>query len=203
MDQPANDVIDRLVGAVQTGRLDYLKAYHQAGLSVTVHDNNGWALLLHACMNHPPNQPEMVAWLLEAKADPNQRSNKRVSALQVAARFGFEAIVETLLEAKADINAQDHQGHTALFCASEKNHSQVLEVLARDARLDVNLRSNKGWTALLIAARKKNYQAVQLLIGMKADLAVTTNSGHSLLHIAALHAEPDLMRLVLVETRRA
>ena len=170
MDQPANDVIDCLVGAVQTGRLDYLKAYHQAGLSVTVHDNNGWALLLHACMNHPPNQPEMVAWLLEAKAD---------------------------------INAQDHQGHTALFCASEKNHSQVLEVLARDARLDVNLRSNKGWTALLIAARKKNYQAVQLLIGMKADLAVTTNSGHSLLHIAALHAEPDLMRLVLVETRRA
>jgi hypothetical protein len=110
MDQPANAVIDRLVGAVQSGRLDYLTAYHQAGLSVTVHDNSGWALLLHACMNHPPNQPEMVAWLLEAKADPNQRSNKRVSALQVAARFGFEAIVETLLEAKADINAQDHQG---------------------------------------------------------------------------------------------
>eukprot|EP00656_Telonema_subtile_P043674 TRINITY_DN4_c0_g1_i7.p1 TRINITY_DN4_c0_g1~~TRINITY_DN4_c0_g1_i7.p1 ORF type:complete len:303 (-),score=100.65 TRINITY_DN4_c0_g1_i7:191-1099(-) len=95
-------------------------------------------------------QIEVVATLVQAKANIHARSQWESSALHYAAIKGHLAVVEALLQAKADLNARDKDGNTALHATVEKRHLAVVEALL-EAQADVNQTNHGGRTALWMA----------------------------------------------------
>ncbi|PNH09548.1 Ankyrin repeat domain-containing protein [Tetrabaena socialis] len=130
------------------------------------------------------------SWLIEHGMTYEQADAR---ALLTAAKEGRLREVQTLLSDPANVNSnvQDENGWTALHCASEKGHKEMVEVLLR-AGADVAAKSTNGWTALHLASQKGHTEAVKVLLRAGADVAVKSNNGWTALHLASQkgHTEP-------------
>lgn len=63
-------------------------------------------------------------------ADVNIRASKNSqTALMLAVSHGNFTMVQMLVEAGADINIQDDDGSTALMCAAEQGHLDIIKYL--------------------------------------------------------------------------
>ena len=69
----------------------------------------------------------------------------------LAASHGQAMTVKLLLECGAAVNLQDSDGSTALMCASEHNHVDVVKLLLAHPETDPNVCDSEGSTALSIA----------------------------------------------------
>jgi len=93
--------------------------------------------------------PELVALLLRARADPNERGKKGVSLLHMAAFDGQTETCRSLLHARAEPNSQDCHGQTPLFFAP----SRAVCVMLYKSHADLNAINQRGQSALHLAAR--------------------------------------------------
>ena len=57
----------------------------------------------------------------------------------LAVSHGRQDMVKTLLEAGADINSQDEDGSTALMCASEHGHVEIVKLLLAHPDCDISV----------------------------------------------------------------
>jgi hypothetical protein len=73
---------------------------------------NGFTQLIRAAKC---NRPEKCQLLLNAKANPNLKTNNGDTALMWAAGMNFPRICELLIDAKADVYISDEHGDTALM----------------------------------------------------------------------------------------
>lgn len=69
----------------------------------------------------------------------------------LAASHGRVEISKILLECGAEVNLQDNDGSTALMCAAEHGHSEVISLLLSHPDCDPTLEDNDGSNALKIA----------------------------------------------------
>jgi len=60
----------------------------------------------------------------------------------LAVSHGRCDLAELLLEAGADVNVQDEDGSTALMCASEHGHVELVKLLLNQANCDANITDN-------------------------------------------------------------
>jgi len=60
----------------------------------------------------------------------------------LAVSHGRLDLVQLLLEAGADVNVQDEDGSTALMCASEHGHVELVKLLLSQANCDANIADN-------------------------------------------------------------
>ena len=90
-----------------------------------------------------------VKILLKARADPNERDDKGVSALHLAAFDGNLDLCKTLTLARADVDACDRHGQTPLFFAPNKDVCKLLI----ERKSDVNVLNRRGQSALHMAGR--------------------------------------------------
>lgn len=72
---------------------------------------------------------EIIASLIDAKADVNSSANNGDTALIVASEEGLSEIVKLLLEKGADKNKKGKNGRTALTAAESNKHTSVIEIL--------------------------------------------------------------------------
>ena len=168
----ANTVVSRgqtvLMTAARSGHAAAVRALLNHGAKVDAQEDllGETALTWAAAENHA----DIVALLLKAKADPNQRS-KSVSwpkdsfglegvptflpkggwpPLMYAAREGATDAVRTLAEAGADLNAVDAEGTTALVRAITNSHFDTAAALIQ-AGANPNLADGAGMAALYAA----------------------------------------------------
>jgi ankyrin repeat protein len=99
-----------------------------------------------------PN-PEVVAHLLAAGADPNAVDFEGATPLMYAAEVGTMELLRALLAAGADVNAQDAEGRTALMYASDHCYTDSVRLLV-ETGADVTLKDTNGHTALKRVQRK-------------------------------------------------
>lgn len=57
----------------------------------------------------------------------------------LAVSHGRVAMVKLLLSCGTDVNAQDREGSTALMCASEHGHTNIVRMLLETGRCDTTL----------------------------------------------------------------
>lgn len=95
------------------------------------------------------NKMDAVKILLKARADPNERDDKGVSALHLAAFDGNLDLCKTLTLARADVDACDRHGQTPLFFAPNKDVCKLLI----ERKSDVNVLNRRGQSALHMAGR--------------------------------------------------
>lgn len=140
---------------------------------------------------------EALEKLLRQGADPNAKfTHDFVSwtALQVAAREGYEEAVRMLLQAGAHSDEYDLGGETALHQAARRGHVGTVRALIA-AGASVNAAKAAGQpTPLYTAARTASLEVVQALLEAHADPNIIVgHDGGTALHAAARENSPDVV----------
>lgn len=172
---PPNKKTEKLIWEIshsKTINIDLVNALIVMGADLSWEGEYGGTPLYSAVSN---NKKEIVQMLLEAGADPNQKSKGRFSPLISAFdkyRPNLE-IIKLLFEHGADPNIQDSDGTTPLHIAVMNDNPEITELLLTNGA-DPNIQNNVGNTPLHIPA---NYKIIELLIKHGADETIKNDQG--------------------------
>ena len=154
---------------------------------------DGYSPLHFAAQN---NKCEMLRLMLEQGAAVDVRDEDGDTPLHLAAMDGKVAAVHLLLNAGASVSTVDKQcGYTALHCAAQFGHAEVIRVLG--ARGNLNARAGDKRTALHIAIDFGRTDVVKALLALRCALHMTDANGWTALHYAANKGHGDIARTLL------
>ena len=119
--------------------------------------------------------------------------------LHLAARNGFDDIVEILLERpETVVDPRDDREKTPLHHAANHGHTDVIERFLAHPEIEVDARDKWGWTSLHYAARLGRLTVAQRLLEAGADVNARNRKGHTPLK-EALRREQSEAALLLRE----
>ncbi|KAM9734146.1 ankyrin repeat and protein kinase domain-containing protein 1 [Menidia menidia] len=132
----------------------------QNGGSVDCKGQNGWTPLHLACHR---SEPEIVAKLLAARADPNiaEDSNGWTPLHVACASVSFLCVIR-LISHDADVNAVNSGKRTPLHLAAQHDCVSIVKALLLNGA-DKELRDSSGHTALDIAKQCEKWEIEKLL----------------------------------------
>ncbi|VEN34928.1 unnamed protein product [Callosobruchus maculatus] len=193
-------VVEKILGqrAKRSGPLASLRR----GPGANVQDSSGYSSLHHAALN---GHTEIVKLLLEHDASPNIVDSKGSSPLHLAAWSGNLDIVRLLLSGPAicNVNLTTKDDETALHCAAQYGHTQVVSMLLEHA-CDPGIRNCRGETALELAAQYGRLETVELLVRTDPSLiqclkrtTPDTVFPHTPLHLASRNGHRAVVEVLL------
>lgn len=98
------------------------------------------------------NRQEDIVRRLFTLGDVNIKAAQHAqTCLMLAASHGRFETAKLLIQVGADVNLQDEDGSTALMCATEHGHVDIVQHLLTQESCDPNLTDNDGSTALKVA----------------------------------------------------
>ncbi|XP_078276742.1 ankyrin repeat and SAM domain-containing protein 1A-like isoform X3 [Rhinoraja longicauda] len=187
------------------------------GPNVNCVDCSGYTPLHHAALN---GQKDVVETLLKNDASTNIADNKGCYPLHLAAWKGDAQIVKLLIHqgsshAKVNeqnaieckdlkkygpfdpyINAKNNDNETALHCAAQYGHSDVVKVLLEELT-DPTMRNNKFETPLDLAALYGRLEVVKMLLIAHPNLLSCNTKKHTPLHLAARNGQRAVVHVLL------
>lgn len=160
--------------------------------------------------------------LLQLGANPNNKSEKGITALKLAmdhkrpemikilltggadglsalilaSQNGNEEEVKLLIEARVNINLQNKDGITGLIAATQYNREKVVELLLKQKDINVDSADKNGYTALHYACRMGSKVIVNCLLQKKADIHLYTRNGSTPLKLVAEYENQDLINVL-------
>ncbi|KAM3934400.1 ankyrin repeat and SAM domain-containing protein 1A isoform 2-T2 [Leptodactylus fuscus] len=184
------------------------------GPNVNCVDSSGYTPLHHAALN---GHKEVVEVLLRNEAVTNIADCKGCFPLHLAAWKGDAHIVRLLIHhgpshAKVNeqndpevkkygpfhpyVNAKNNDNETALHCAAQYGHTEVVRVLLEELT-DPTMRNNKMETPLDLAALYGRLEVVKLLLNAHPNLLSCHTRKHTPLHLAARNGHRAVVRVLL------
>uniref|UniRef100_A0A8C5LVE9 Ankyrin repeat and sterile alpha motif domain containing 1A n=1 Tax=Leptobrachium leishanense TaxID=445787 RepID=A0A8C5LVE9_9ANUR len=184
------------------------------GPNVNCVDNSGYTPLHHASLN---GHKDVVEVLLRNEAVTNIADSKGCFPLHLAAWKGDAHIVRLLIHhgpshAKINeqnvpevkkygpfhpyVNAKNNDNETALHCAAQYGHTEVVRVLLEELT-DPTMRNNKMETPLDLAALYGRLEVVKLLLNAHPNLLSCHTRKHTPLHLAARNGHRTVVRVLL------
>uniref|UniRef100_A0A3Q0QUT2 Ankyrin repeat and sterile alpha motif domain containing 1B n=1 Tax=Amphilophus citrinellus TaxID=61819 RepID=A0A3Q0QUT2_AMPCI len=166
------------------------------GLNVNCTDSSGYTPLHHASLN---GHREVVLKLLQFEASTNVADSKGCFPLHLAAWRGDVDIVRILIHhgpSHCRVNQQNHEKETALHCAAQYGHSEVVSVLLQELT-DPTMRNSRHETPLDLAALYGRLQVVRMLVGAHPNLMTSHTRLHTPLHLAARNGHHSTVQTLL------
>ncbi|XP_066561724.1 ankyrin repeat and sterile alpha motif domain-containing protein 1B isoform X3 [Amia ocellicauda] len=166
------------------------------GLNVNCTDSSGYTPLHHASLN---GHRDVVLKLLQYEASTNVADNKGCFPLHLAAWKGDVEIVKILIHhgpSHCRVNEQNNENETALHCAAQYGHSEVVGVLLEELT-DPTMRNNKSETPLDLAALYGRLQVVKMLVNAHPNLMSCNTKKHTPLHLAARNGHKAAVEVLL------
>ncbi|XP_028923990.1 ankyrin repeat and SAM domain-containing protein 1A isoform X2 [Ornithorhynchus anatinus] len=187
------------------------------GPSVNCVDSTGYTPLHHAALN---GHRDVVEVLLRNDALTNVADCKGCYPLHLAAWKGDAQIVRLLIHQGPShtkvneqsaleirdlkkygpfdpyINAKNNDNETALHCAAQYGHTEVVRVLLEELT-DPTMRNNKFETPLDLAALYGRLDVVKLLLNAHPNLLSCNTKKHTPLHLAARNGHKAVVRVLL------
>ncbi|KAM8976006.1 ankyrin repeat and SAM domain-containing protein 1A [Pelodytes ibericus] len=184
------------------------------GPNVNCVDNSGYTPLHHASLN---GHKDVVEVLLRNEAVTNIADYKGCFPLHLAAWKGDAHIVRLLIHhgpshAKVNeqnipemkkygpfhpyVNAKNNDNETALHCAAQYGHTEVVRVLLEELT-DPTMRNNKLETPLDLAALYGRLEVVKLLLNAHPNLLSCHTRKHTPLHLAARNGHRAVVKVLL------
>ncbi|XP_043932080.1 ankyrin repeat and SAM domain-containing protein 1A [Protopterus annectens] len=212
-------------GGVGLGSSSFSSASHSLssllsiwrGPNVNCVDSTGYTPLHHAALN---GHRDVVETLLRNDALTNVADSKGCYPLHLAAWKGDAEIVKLLIHqgpslAKVNeqnaleikelkkfgpfdpyMNAKNNDNETALHCAAQYGHTDVVKVLL-DELTDPTMRNNKFETPLDLAALYGRLEVVKLLLNAHPNLLSCNTKKHTPLHLAARNGHRAVVQVLL------
>ncbi|KAK2859038.1 hypothetical protein Q5P01_003658 [Channa striata] len=166
------------------------------GLNVNCTDSSGYTPLHHASLN---GHREVVLKLLQFEASTNVADSKGCSPLHLAAWRGDVDIVRILIHhgpSHCRVNQQNNERETALHCAAQYGHSEVVSVLLQELT-DPTMRNSRQETPLDLAALYGRLQVVRMLVSAHPNLMTSHTRRHTPLHLAARNGHHSTVQTLL------
>ena len=120
--------------------------------------------------------------------DDEPNTNRRTTALMIAAGWGDESTVKLLLDHGGNPNRKDPNGETALMAAVQHRRQGVVRQLMHHPAVNPNLVSDDAWDALALAAEIGDLDICSLLFffgvsairspGSRQPLICAAQNGH-------------------------
>uniref|UniRef100_A0A3Q4H2J0 Ankyrin repeat and sterile alpha motif domain containing 1B n=1 Tax=Neolamprologus brichardi TaxID=32507 RepID=A0A3Q4H2J0_NEOBR len=166
------------------------------GLNVNCTDSSGYTPLHHASLN---GHREVVLKLLQFEASTNVSDSKGCFPLHLAAWRGDVDIVRILIHhgpSHCRVNQQNHEKETALHCAAQYGHSEVVSVLLQELT-DPTMRNSRQESPLDLAALYGRLQVVRMLVSAHPNLMTSHTRLHTPLHLAARNGHHSTIQTLL------
>jgi uncharacterized protein len=152
--------------AARVGRVDILRALHDAHYPINSQTSNGYTATILAAYD---DQPEALNYLLSIGADACRGDRNGNTALMGALYKGHLDIARRLLDAHCPIDQANNAGQTALaFAALFGRDAMMRELVARGA--DPNHVDTQGETPLAVVVKQGNDNSASLLRTLGANL---------------------------------
>ncbi len=103
----------------------------------------------------PDNLIESVKCLIKNDININATDTAGETPIMIAAKYGYNEIVEELLIAGANVNFESQNGYTAIEFAILNNHFNIFKQLKPHLK-DINRRNSQNHTLLHLAIRAQN-----------------------------------------------
>lgn len=136
-----------------------------------------------------------VAAILQTGPDLAAPTNRRQTALHLAAEYGHVGVVKLLLEAGASPHAQSDSGSTPFYRAARSGSIPAMELLYQ-AGSDINAVTWDEWTPILEAMENMHVPAVEWLVRKGARLNHKIRYGLSVLELAKITRNKEIIDLV-------
>lgn len=167
-----------------------IKTYHKTELKTAILEFLGAA---------KDGDIEAVQRLLHKGVPVDSRNSKGWTALQLSAKNGHCAIVETLLASGANVNTKDiDYSLTPLHGATLFGKLDVVKVLLQNGSL-VDAKDINGATALHFAACYEEFKIAKELLRNGAPVNAVTKDGWTPLHSICYSASPVYNSVQMVE----
>uniref|UniRef100_A0A8D2QPI2 Ankyrin repeat and sterile alpha motif domain containing 1A n=1 Tax=Zosterops lateralis melanops TaxID=1220523 RepID=A0A8D2QPI2_ZOSLA len=187
------------------------------GPNVNCVDSTGYTPLHHAALN---GHKDVVEVLLRNDALTNVADCKGCYPLHLAAWKGDADIVKLLIHQGPShtkvneqnaleikelkkygpfdpyINAKNNDNETALHCAAQHGHTEVVKVLLEELT-DPTMRNNKFETPLDLAALYGRLEVVKMLLNAHPNLLSCNTKKHTPLHLAARNGHKAVVHVLL------
>ncbi|XP_014294729.1 serine/threonine-protein phosphatase 6 regulatory ankyrin repeat subunit B [Halyomorpha halys] len=124
-----------------------------------------------------------VIKLLEAGTFLESRDDRGRTPLHIAAKCGYDEIVELLLKFGGRLSARDDNGNSPLHIAVINKHTKCVKRLLQGGA-DTNAVDSAGCNSLHFATRNCHVKAIKILIDQGIDLNAGDNYGNTPLHYA-------------------
>ncbi|XP_063040200.1 kinase D-interacting substrate of 220 kDa isoform X1 [Engraulis encrasicolus] len=119
-----------------------------------------------------------------------------MTALIVAVKGGYTAVVEELLKRNPNVNMTEKDGNTALMIAAIEGHTQIVQDLL-DTGTYVNIPDRSGDTVLIAAVRGGHVDIVRALLNKYADIDVRGQDSKTALYWAVEKGNATMVRDIL------
>ncbi|XP_041522157.1 ankyrin repeat and sterile alpha motif domain-containing protein 1B isoform X13 [Microtus oregoni] len=166
------------------------------GPNVNCTDSSGYTALHHAALN---GHKDIVLKLLQYEASTNVADNKGYFPIHLAAWRGDVEIVKILIHhgpSHSRVNEQNNENETALHCAAQYGHSEVVAVLLEELT-DPTIRNSKLETPLDLAALYGRLRVVKMIITAHPNLMSCNTRKHTPLHLAARNGHKAVVQVLL------
>ncbi|KAI5947456.1 Ankyrin repeat and sterile alpha motif domain-containing protein 1B [Manis javanica] len=166
------------------------------GPNVNCTDSSGYTALHHAALN---GHKDIVLKLLQYEASTNVADNKGYFPIHLAAWKGDVEIVKILIHhgpSHSRVNEQNNENETALHCAAQYGHSEVVAVLLEELT-DPTIRNSKLETPLDLAALYGRLRVVKMIISAHPNLMSCNTRKHTPLHLAARNGHKAVVEVLL------
>ena len=139
-----------------------------------------------------------VKMLVRAGAGVRVADNTGATCLMLAAYYGHTETVCYLVGLPdVEVNyAANDDGFTALHCAVQEGHPDVVEVLI-DAGADIEARTTEASTPLHYACENGKLAIVKVLVKAGADACATENDGATCIKLAANFGRTETVRYLV------
>ncbi|XP_046378646.2 ankyrin repeat domain-containing protein 50-like isoform X2 [Haliotis rufescens] len=186
-----------LLTAAWCGDTDMLDCIMNKGGDVSVVDYGGDNILHVACNG---GNEHMVNYVLSMDiVDVNSRGQCGRTPVMVAALGGHQRMVTILLNEGADLSCVDDEGSSMLHVACCGGDVETVKYVLSRGYTRVDGRNRNGWTALMCAAWAGQRGAFDALVSAGCDVSAVDNNGNTILHVACLGGNVDIVKYVLVD----
>ncbi|XP_067653128.1 serine/threonine-protein phosphatase 6 regulatory ankyrin repeat subunit A-like [Haliotis asinina] len=184
--------------AASHGKSEVFDMLIKKGADLSVIDKNGDNILHWACRG---GNVKIVNYILMQNiVDINSKGYKEKTPVMLAASHGKSEVFDMMMKKGADLSVIDKNGDNILHWACRGGNVKIVNYILIQNTLDINSKGYEDKTPVMLAASHGKNEVFNILMKKGADLSVTDDDGHNILHCACRGGNVNIVSYILIQS---